>query len=393
MNIDDIKPYAKNAKKHPKKQIQQVADSITAFGFNQPIVVDINNVVIVGHGRLAAAQLLGLNEVPVITVDLTEEQAKAYRLADNKLNESEWDMKLVVDELLELSEEMFELTGFDKDLIVEPDARDDEVPETSAETVAQLGDVWELGRHRLMCGSATVLADVERLMDGAKADMVFTDPPYNVNYEGTAGKIQNDKQTDGNFYQFLYDAFTNMATATKRGAVAYICHADIEGLNFRKAFIESGFLLKSCIVWNKDAFVMGRADYHWKHEPILLGELEPEEEPDAEHEPILYGWQDGDTHSFYGGRKQSTVWDIPRPKRNAEHPTMKPVELITRAILNSSKKDDIVLDLFAGSGSTLIASEKTGRVAYLMELDPKFVDVIIKRYEQFTGQKAIKSSR
>lgn len=374
-DIRTLKPYEKNTKKHPKRQVAQVAASIKEFGFNQPIVVDKDNVIIVGHGRYEAAKLLGLTEVPVIVADLPKEKANAYRLADNKLNESEWDMNLVIEELKSLDLDMVELTGFSTDLLIEPDANDDVVPELPEEPTSKLGDLYILGNHRVLCGDSTKIEDVERLMDGKKADMVFTDPPYNVDYVGktkNALKIKNDKKDDGEFFQFLYDAFTNMATFTKAGGAAYITHADSEGLNFRKAFIDSGFQMKQCIIWNKNVMVMGRQDYHWKHEPIL------------------YGWQKGEAHSWYGSRNQTTVWDIPRPSRSEDHPTMKPVELITNALANSSKSEDIILDLFLGSGSTLIAAEKTGRICYGMELDCRYMDVIVKRWEDYTGKDAVK---
>lgn len=372
-----ITPYILNAKKHPKKQIEQVANSIKEFGMNQPIVVDKQGVIIVGHGRYEAIQSLGweMKDDWIKIVDLTEEQAKAYRLADNKLNESDWDMNLVIEELKGLSEEMLELTGFDSDLIIEADEKDDKVPETPEVPKSALGDLYQLGQHKVFCGDSTQLEAVLALMGEVKADMVFTDPPYNVNYEGSSGlKIENDNKSDGDFYQFLYDAFINYATVLKLGGGIYVCHADLEGLNFRKSFKDAGFSLKSSIVWNKNAMVMGRADYQWKHEPIL------------------YGWKEGATHSWYGDRKQTTVWDMQKPSKNGEHPTMKPIELVAKAILNSSKQEDIVLDLFLGSGSTLIASEKTGRICYGMELDPKYTDVIVERWCKYTGITKIKKN-
>jgi DNA modification methylase len=400
MDINLIKPYSKNAKKHPDKQIKQVAESIKAFGFNQPIVIDKNNTVIVGHGRLEASKLLGLKDVPVIQVDLTEEQAKAYRLADNKLNESEWDMGLVIEELKGLSEPMVDLTGFDKDLLIEPDEKDDEIPE-DCPPVAQLGDIWQLGNHRVMCGDSTKIEDVEKLMDGNKADMVLTDPPYNVNYEGGTGmKIENDNMSDKSFLNFLTDSFKRMASSIKLGGSFYVWHADSEGLNFRKAIKEAGFIVKQCIIWNKNSLVMGRQDYQWKHEPCL------------------YGWKDGSSHLWYGDRNKTTVLKVPedeakayvwfkkqlklqenknlsvfnfnKPLKNGEHPTMKPVELLQKQIINSTKQEDVVIDFFLGSGSTLVACEKTNRICYGMELDPKYVDVIIKRWEDYTGNKALK---
>ena len=370
--IDSIRPYEKNAKKHPAKQIQQVANSIKAFGFNQPIVVDSQGVIIVGHGRYEAAKSLKMATVPVLEVNLTDEQANAYRLADNKLNESEWDMALVVDELKGMSEDMLELTGFDKDLILEPDEKDDDVPEIPQEPVSKLGDLYQLGEHRVLCGDSTKLEDVERLMDGKKADMVFTDPPYNIAYEGGSKKremIKNYEVVD--FYDFLLQAYSSFALSMKLGAAIYVCHADMERVNFTKAFRDAGFYLSSVVIWAKDNSTFGRADYFWKHEPIL------------------YGWREGGAHTWHGDSKQDTIWNVKRPSKSEAHPTMKPIELIEKALINSSKQEDIVLDLFLGSGSTLIAAQKTGRICYGMELDPKYVDVIVKRWEDYTGETAV----
>lgn len=398
--IHDLKPYEKNAKKHPKKQVEQVAKSIQEFGFNQPIVIDKNNVIIVGHGRLEAAKLLGLKEVPVLQVDLPEDKIKAYRLADNKLNESEWDMNLAVEELKELDKEMAALTGFDLDLLIEPDEKDDEVPETPEEPQSKLGDLYELGNHRVLCGDSTKIEDVERLMDGMKADCVVTDPPYNVNYEGGTGlTIENDDMDDLTFRTFLVGAFKRICESMKLGAAFYIWHADSEGFNFRSAAKEAGLLVRQCIIWNKNSLVMGRQDYQWKHEPCL------------------YGWKEGSSHNWYGDRNKTTVYKIPedeqkafewfkkelkrqetknisvvnfnKPLKNKQHPTMKPIELLEKQITNSSKQEDIILDTFLGSGSTLIASEKTGRTCYGMELDPKYIDVIVQRYVDFTGKEEI----
>lgn len=402
-------PYPKNAKRHPANQVELIARSIQRFGWQQPIKVGQGNVIIVGHGRFLAWTEYGkkyelpepwvINEVGETVSGapadrkLTEQEEKAYRLADNQINAlSDSDMVLVDEELKLLDDDLIDLTGYDRDRLVELSENDDNQPAPPQTPKSLVGDLYVLGNHRLLCGDSTMVSDVEKLMDGKLADMVFTDPPYNVDYEGSAGKIKNDKfKSSEAFYQFLLDAFTNMATFTKRGGCAYIAHADSEGLNFRRAFIDSGFLLKQCIIWNKDRFVLGRQDYQWKHEPILLGVVKEEAgaEPVSEYEPVLYGWQDGEKHDFYGGRKQTTVWDIPRPTKSKEHPTMKPVELVSRAVLNSSKQDDIVLDLFAGGGSTMIACEKTGRQAFLMELDPKFADVIVQRYVEYTGNKNI----
>lgn len=405
MRIEEIKPYERNAKKHPKKQVEQVAASIKEFGFNQPIVVDKNNVVIVGHGRLEAAKLLGLNDVPVITVGLTEEQAKAYRLADNKLNESEWDMGLVIEELKGLSEEMLDLTGFDKDLIIEPDEKDDEVPEVPETPQSKLGDLYEMGNHRVLCGDSTKLEDVERLMDGKKADMVFTDPPYNVNYSGrgknTSNTIQNDNQTEQAFRVFLEKTFQNYRNIMREGAGMYVCYASRTHREFEDALNKNNFEVRNQIIWVKLVASMGWGDYRWKHEPIL------------------YCHQKGTSLDFYGDRKQYTQWDEERSdewlikmvKREIKkqedggstvwrfgrefsynHPTQKPVQMIMKGVLNSSRQGEIIADLFLGSGATLITAEKTGRICYGMELDPKYVDVIVQRYVDYTGNKEIKKN-
>lgn len=361
MNIDLIKPYSKNAKKHPKKQVEQVAASIKEFGFNQPVVVDKNGVLIVGHGRLEAAKLLGLKEVPAITLDISEEKANAYRLADNKLNESDWDMNLVIEELKGLSDEMLKLTGFDKDLIIEPDEKDDIIPE-NVEPKAKLGDLYQLGEHRVLCGDSTKIEDVERLMDGKKADMVFTDPPYGVDYEG----IKNDDREG--LTDLLRSVFTNYLSNSKSGASIYCFHSDRCADIFNPLFREF-FHFSSMIIWMKNSLTLSQTDYQ------------------SQHEPCLYGWMNNGKHQFFGDRKQTSIWRCDK-ERVAGHTTPKPVEIVSKGILNSSKGDDIVLDLFLGSGSTLIAAEKTNRICYGMELDPKYVDVIVKRWEDYTGQKA-----
>lgn len=398
----EIKPYPLNAKKHPKKQIEQIANSIKEFGMNQTIVVDADGVIIVGHGRYEALNSLGMEikDEYIKVVNLTEEQAKAYRLADNKLNESDWDMNLILDELKGLSEEMFDLTGFDKDLLIEPESKDDDVPDVPEEPQSKLGDVYELGHHRVVCGDSTKLEDIAILMQNNKADLVVTDPPYNVAYEGSTGlTIENDSMSDGSFAIFLTEAFSRMSESMKLGATFYIWHADSEGYNFRKACKDSGLTVKQCIIWNKNSLVMGRQDYQWKHEPCL------------------YGWRDGASHTWYGDRDKITVLKVPadetkafewfkkelkrqeqnntsileynKPRKNGVHPTMKPIELLTKQIVNSSKQEDVILDTFLGSGSTLIASEKTGRVCYGMELDEKYVDVIVQRYVDYTGNEYI----
>ena len=379
----EIKPYQKNQKKHPQEHIEQVAASIKEFGMNQPIVVDKQGVIIAGHGRYEALMHLGweIKDEWVKVVDLTEEQAKAYRLADNKLNESDWNMPLVIEELKELESLGFDigLTGFEKDLIIEPEEKDDNVPELdeSNEPTAKLGDIYQLGSHRVMCGDSTDLGALGLLMSGVLADMWLTDPPYNVDYQGgteSALKIVNDSMSDADFRKFLTDCCVGADSHMKPGAVFYIWHSESEGYNFRSAVKDAGWQVRQCLIWNKQKMVMGRQDYHWKHEPCL------------------YGWKDGDTHLWNSDRKQTTILNFDRPSKNKEHPTMKPVELISYQIQNNTKQKDIVLDSFLGSGSTLIASEKTGRICYGMELDPKYVDVIIKRWEEYTGKKAEKVS-
>lgn len=365
----EIKPYNKNAKKHPKKQIEQIANSIKEFGLNQPIVVDKEGVIIVGHGRYEALKSLGMEikDEYIKVVDLNEEQAKAYRLADNKLNESEWDMNLVIEELKGLSPEMLDLTGFEKDLIIEPDEKDDEVPEVPEEPKSKLGDLYELGQHRVLCGDSTKIEDVERLMDGKKADMVFTDPPYGVDYVSRVDKdrrkawggIKNDELKGTVLQDFINDALGFHWQAKSK----YVC------CNWQsvKDFFDAVGMPNSLIVWDKKSIGLG-ANYRSQHEFILFwGQL--------------------------GHRNESNVWSLKRDSVSEyTHPTQKPVELIVRALTNSSKDNDLIVDVFLGSGSTLIASEKTGRICYGMELDPKYVDVIVQRYVDYTGnEKVIKN--
>lgn len=422
MLVSEIKPYEKNAKKHPTKQVKQIAASIKEFGFNQPIVVDKNNVVIVGHGRLEAAKLLKIEDVPVITVDLTEEQAKAYRLADNKLNETDWDMGLVVEELKGLSAAMFDLTGFDEDLLLEDEAKDDAMPE-EVQTVVKLDDLWDLGGHRLLCGSSTDEVVVDRLMDGKKAQMVFTDPPYNVDYTGSmnsSGKnsregILNDKMSKIAFEEFLSKVSQNINKHCQGGV--YICMSSSEIDTLKRAYELNGGHWQSFIIWVKNNFTLSRADYQNTYEPILYGwstevtnhfftedrtkanvfeDLqEVKTKFDGVHTTICFhGFEVKIKGKVEGSirRKQSKtdIWRYDKPTKSVEHPTMKPVALVQEAITNSSERGDIVLDLFGGSGTTIIAAEKTERVCYMMELDPKYCDVIIARYELYTGKKAIK---
>lgn len=384
---DKVIPYARNPR-HNAQAVAKLAASIKEFGFRQPIVVDSAMVIIVGHTRLLAAQQLGLTEVPVhIAEGLSSAQVKAYRLADNRVaEEATWDDDLLTIELGELSEEGFslDLTGFDTDELDKLLAGDgtlgltdeDAVPEVPKEAVTKPGDIWILGNHRLLCGDATDLSAVEKLLNGSLADMVFTDPPYNVNYTGSATDkehgvnraIKNDNLGEG-FYQFLVKSCGNMLTVCK-GAI-YICMSSSELHTLHKAFQEAGGYWSTFIIWAKNHFSMGRSDYQ------------------RQYEPILYGWKNGSKHYWCGARDQGDVWFVKKPQVNDLHPTMKPVELVERALENSSKSRDIILDCFGGSGSTLIACEKTGRSARLLELDPKYCDVIVKRWEEFTGKEAV----
>lgn len=371
----ELIPYAQNAKVHDKKQVANVANSIKRFGWQQPIVIDDNGVVVIGHCRLMAAKKLKMKEVPVtIASGLTDEEIRELRLADNKTNESEWDFGLLAEDTQDLEFEGFDfdwgLPGeeVEPDEIVEDDY-DEELPE---EPISKQGDIWQLGRHRLMCGDSTQPDDIDKLMDGEKADLLLTDPPYNVAYEGGTGMtIQNDDMEDAEFRQFLREAFKCADHAMKPGAAFYIWHADSEGYNFRGACHDIGWQVRQCLIWNKNSLVLGRQDYQWKHEPCL------------------YGWKDGASHNWNNDRKQTTVLDFDRPKKNDIHPTRKPIALFAYQIQNSCPKGGIVLDSFAGSGTTIMACEQDGRSAYCMELDPKYVDAIIKRWEKFTGKNAV----
>jgi len=388
INIDSVSPYEKNAKKHPPEQIKQVVESIKRFGWAQPLVVDKEGTLIIGHCRLLAAHELGFTEVPVVRMDkLTQKEIKALRLADNKLNESDWDMELVTPELADLGSDLVTITGFSPDLLISPDERDDEVPDLPEVPKAKRGELYALGPHRLLCGDSTELADVERLMDGKKADMVFTDPPYNVKYEGKTKKklkIQNDTMTPEKFQEFCRSFITHLLEFC-HGAI-YVCMSCQEWPTLHQQFLQAGGHWSRTIIWVKDRMVLSRADYHTQHEPIAVYN----EEEDEDGIPILYGWAEGQKRVWNGDRKQTDIWKVKRPTANREHPTMKPVELCSRAIINSSQQGQIILDLFLGSGSTLIAAEKSGRTCYGIELDPKYVDVIIDRWQKFTGEKAKK---
>ena len=408
--LTDIRPYDDNPRRNDAA-VGPVANSIREFGFQSPIIVDADGVIIAGHTRYKAAKRLGLKEIPVVYArELTPEQVRAYRIADNSTGEiAEWDPALLLQELDALTYNMSDF-GLDVQLdkIVD-EAKDDEYNvELPTTPITKPGDLWQLGEHRVLCGDSTSAQDVARLMAGAQADLFLTDPPYNVNYAGGNGKrIRNDNMDDSIFRQFLLQAFSRAFEVCRTGAAAYIFHADTEGENFRASFREAGWELHGCLVWIKNSLVLGHADYQWQHEPCL------------------YGWKPGEKHYFtssrslttviddakpedlrkmrkdelldwavkaqqYLSREETTVLRYDKPAASSEHPTMKPVPLCGRLIKNSSKPGQTVLDLFGGSGSTLIACEQLLRQCLTMELDPRYVDVIVDRWEQFTGQKAVR---
>ncbi len=388
--VSELTPYGLNAKKHDDKQVDNVANSIKRFGWQQPIVIDENGVVVIGHCRLMAAKKLKLKEVPVtVASGLTEDEIKELRIADNKTNESPWDLGLLAEDI-----EGLDFSGFDFSFDVEnggvtsydvvEDNYDAPIPE---EPKTRPGEIYQLGRHRLMCGDSTDPAAVATLLGGAMADMLLTDPPYNVSYEGKAGKIQNDSMKDDDFRQFLRLAFFNAKANMKPGAAFHIWHADSEGYNFRGACKDVGLLVRQCLIWVKNSLVLGRQDFQWKHEPCLYGENPVEDEVD-EHEPCLYGWVDG-KHYWFKNRKQTTILQFDRPTVSKQHPTMKPIKLFDYEMQCNTKPGEIVLDLFGGSGTSIMAAEQNDRVAYVMEYDPKYADVIINRWEEFTGKKAV----
>ena len=384
VEIEKLVPYQNNARTHSKEQLLKLRSSIREFGFVNPVLIDKQFNIIAGHGRVAAAKEEGMTEVPCVLVEhLTEAQKKAYILADNRLAmDAGWDNELLAIEFESLKELNFDLnlTGFEAAEIDElfsnihdKDVTDDNFDIDAAlseEPISRSGDIWVIGRHRLICEDSTLPETYEKLMEGKMANICVTDPPYNVNY--TAGKenervIKNDNMEDKNFYEFLLASFKNIYNHLEDGGAAYIFHADTEGLNFRKAFKDAGFKLSGVCQWVKQSLVLGRSDYQWQHEPVL------------------YGWKPTGKHRWYGDRKQTTVWNFDRPAKSELHPTMKPVPLMAYPIQNSSMTNCIVLEPFGGSGSTLIASEQTGRICYAIELDEKYVDVIVKRYIDFSG--------
>jgi len=384
--VADLIPYAANSRTHSDAQVAQIAASIREFGWTNPILIDGENTIIAGHGRLLAARKLGMEEVPAIILDhLSKAQQRALVIADNQLAlNAGWNLDMLKAEIEDLKLEDFDLglLGFDDKFLdglleAEPTeglTDEDAVPEVPAIPVTVEGDVWVLGNHRLMCGDSTSIDALQTLTGGALVDVWLTDPPYNVAYEGGTKEkltIQNDSMGDDDFRQFLRDAYSAADAVMKPGAVFYIWHADSEGYNFRGAAQDIGWKVRQCLIWRKSSLVMGRQDYHWQHEPCL------------------YGWKEGAAHLWASDRKQTTILEFNKPSRNGEHPTMKPVELFEYQMLNNTKGADIVLDSFGGSGTTIIAAEKHGRHARLMELDPKYCDVIIKRWQDFTGQQAV----
>ena len=380
--LGKLVPYVNNARTHSPEQLAKLRSSLREFGFINPVIIDRDFNVIAGHGRIAAAKEEGMEEVPCVFVDyLTEAQKKAYILADNRMAlDAGWDEELLRIEIESLQGADFDvsLTGFGEDEIAdlfsgdgEKDVKDDDFDLSAALEKAafvERGDIWTVGRHRLMCGDATSAEDVSALMDGKKANLIVTDPPYNVAFKSGSGlSIQNDSMENGEFYTFLYNSFQNMAEYLEKGGAAYVFHADTEGLNFRKAFVDAGFHLAGVCIWVKNSLVLGRSDYQWQHEPVL------------------YGFLKNGKHPWYSDRKQTTIWNYDKPKRNKNHPTSKPLDLLGYPICNSSQENAIVLDTFGGSGSTMMACEQTGRICCMMELDEKYASVILRRYVEDTG--------
>lgn len=421
VSVDEVIPYERNARTHTPAQVAQIALSIKSWGFTNPLLIDEKGRLIAGHGRLEAARTLGMTEVPAVVVaGLNETQRRALILADNKLAlNAGWDADLLKSEIEALRIDGFDLglTGFDAGEVLDilggtGNGKDpDDAPPVPALAFSAVGDVWHLGAHRLVVGDSTSVDVYDALLGSEKVDVCWTDPPYNVAYEAAAGTIKNDSMGDAAFGDFLMGAFSALYAAMKPGGAVYVAHADTEGLNFRRTFAMAGFKISGCLIWCKDSLVLGRSDYQWQHEPIL------------------YGWRPGSAHRWFGGRKLTTIqklgegspftqaddgsWVVrigdrcmvikgdiqveevvpsvineSRPKRNDVHPTMKPVALIERMLKNSARPGDLVLDPFGGSGSTLVAADRLGMSARLIELDPKYADVIIKRWQDYTGRRA-----
>lgn len=383
VSISKLVPYVNNARTHSPEQINKLRASLREFGFINPVIIDREFGIIAGHGRVMAAREEGIAEVPCVFVDhLTEAQKKAYILADNRMAmDAGWDEELLRVEIEALQGADFDvgLTGFDDKEIADlfktdsGKVEDDDFDLTALEKASfvEEGDVWVVGKHRLICGDATNPDHVAKLMDGKRANLILTDPPYGVSFKSKSGlTIKNDSMKNEEFYEFLKSAFVNMAAHLEPGGSAYVFHADTEGLNFRQAFIDAGFHLAGCCIWVKDSLVLGRSDYQWQHEPVL------------------YGFLKNGKHTWYSDRKQTTIWNFKKPKRNENHPTSKPLDLLSYPLGNSSQENAIVVDTFGGSGSTLMACEAMNRICYTMELDPKYASVILRRYVEDTGDAA-----
>lgn len=382
VDIDKLIQYVNNARTHSKEQINKLRASIREFGFINPVIIDRDYNVIAGHGRIMASKEEGIDKVPCVFVDyLTDAQKKAYILADNRMAlDADWDEELLKVEIESLQGADFDLnlTGFDEAELMDifgddnqSRAKDDDFDLTAAlekASFVEKGDVWTVGRHKLMCGDATSSEDVSTLMGNTKANLILTDPPYGVSFNSSSGlTIQNDSMKNEEFYNFLLASFKCMAEHLENGGSAYVFHADTEGLNFRKAFIDAGFHLAGCCIWVKDSLVLGRSDYQWQHEPVL------------------YGFMQNGKHEWYSDRKQTTIWNFDKPKRNANHPTSKPLDLLSYPIGNSTQENGVVIDTFGGSGSTMMACEQMNRICYMMELDEKYASVILRRYVENTN--------
>lgn len=381
VSIDKLIPYVNNARTHNAEQINKLRASLREFGFINPVIIDGDYNIIAGHGRVMAAKEEHIEEVPCVLADhLTPAQKKAYIIADNRMaQDAGWDEELLRIEIEALQAEAFDigLTGFEEQEIADLfGTEDDKVEDDDFDlndalekaAFVKRGDVWQVGRHRLMCGDATSEEDVATLMDGKKANLIVSDPPYGVSFQSSDGlTIQNDSIKGEEFYNFLLQAFKNMAAHLEKGGAAYIFHADTEGLNFRRAFQDAGFHLAGCCIWVKNSLVLGRSDYQWQHEPVL------------------YGFLQNGKHPWYSDRSQTTIWNFDKPKRNKNHPTSKPLDLLAYPIGNSSQANGIVVDTFGGSGSTLMACEQTNRICHTMELDEKYASVILRRYVEDTG--------
>lgn len=382
VSINKLIPYVNNARTHSPEQITKLRSSLREFGFVNPVIIDSEYGIIAGHGRVMAAKDEGIDEVPCVFVDyLTEAQKKAYILADNRFaQDAGWDEELLRIEIESLQGEDFDvaLTGFDADEITDlfKDKNDTEVEDDDFDlsdalekaSFVERGDIWTVGRHRMMCGDATSEEDVSKLMGERKANLILTDPPYGVSFQSSDGlTIQNDSIKGEEFYQFLLSSMQNMVARLEKGGAAYVFHADTEGLNFHRAFTDAGLHLAGCCIWVKNSLVLGRSDYQWQHEPVL------------------YGFMQNGKHSWYSDRKQTTIWNFDKPKRNQNHPTSKPLDLLAYPISNSTQENAIIIDTFGGSGSTLMTCEKTNRICCTMELDEKYASVILRRFVEDGG--------